>query len=59
MYKIIGILYFILGWIVKLSSRKKKTDVERDQQVADDIRNGDGQKVAEEWKRRRNYEKNS
>lgn len=59
MYKIIGILYFILGWIVKLSSRRKKTDVERDQQVADDIRNGDGRKVAEEWKRRRNYEKNS
>lgn len=54
--KIAWIIISKLFWVVlDLFRKPKESDKpKRDKQLADNIRNGNGQEVAEEWKRRRN-----
>jgi len=55
MKTLITILSFIISLVTRFSSESKKDKITNDKKVADAIRDGDGQRVAEEWKRRRKY----
>ncbi len=55
MKTLISILSFIVSLLVRFSTNIKKDKITDDQKVADAIRNGDGRRIAEEWKRRRKY----
>ena len=53
---IVGVVTNVVTWIL---SRRKRLDandkIERDRQLANDIKNGDGKKIAEDFERRKKY----
>ena len=53
---ILGILSTVLGWFFKVKdSLKKNKKIRDDRELAQAIRDKDGRKVAEEWKKRKKY----
>ena len=55
-FKIIGVVFNVFGMFSKSKEdRKRDKQIRQDQKVADAIRDGDGQRVAEEWKKRKDY----
>lgn len=62
LWKFLKILFSILTNILaflKILKKKDPTDelIQRDREVADNIKLGNGEKIAEEWKKRRIYDK--
>jgi len=51
-----ALLTEVLDWFLSRSKTEQKEEqLDKDQELADNIRHGRGQEVAEEWKRRKNY----